>query len=145
MDLQLKKSETDSENQAALAIRELVFTREQGISHELDVDEHEVEAVRFLAFVDGTPVGTMRVRWVSSERMKMERLAVLKEFRGKGIARALMFFAEHWARDQGAKEFYVHSQSHVKNFYEKLGYAPQVAEFTEAGITHVAMLKRVMA
>jgi len=125
-----------------LALRRAVFVEEQGVPREVDDDGRDAECTQFLAWVNGVPIGTARMREVDGVA-KGERLAVLEDFRGHGAGRVLMDVLEATARAGGLRTVLVHAQEHVVPFYEKLGYAPSGEPFDEAGIPHRAMRKGV--
>src|SRR5437870_1879668 len=85
---------------AALSVRKAVFVGEQGVPAELEVDEFEKASIHFLCSYNGKPVGAGRLR-VKGGYAKFERIAVLKEFRGKHLGQALMRVMEEYA----AREF----------------------------------------
>ena len=69
-------------------IRRKVFIEEQGCPPEIEW-ENEEESVHFLAEVNGIPAGT--ARWRETQKgFKLQRFAVLKEFRGMGVGQALV-------------------------------------------------------
>lgn len=123
---------------ACLNIRDVVFIREQGVDPALERDGLDDESIHYLAEIDGWPVGAARVR-VLDDRFKVQRVAVLREARGKGVGEALMRFlmADLAASDiaQG-REFFLSSQSYAIPFYERLGFKVCSDEFMEAGIPH---------
>jgi predicted GNAT family N-acyltransferase len=124
------------------ALRRVVFVEEQGVPLAVDIDGADESCTQFLAWVNGVPIGTARLRAVAG-KAKAERLAVLDDFRGHGAGRALMNVVEANARAQGLRTILVHAQEAVVPFYERLGYAALGAPFVEAGIRHVAMQKEV--
>ena len=74
-----------------LAIRRQVFILEQNISKQIETDDHLVNATYILAFSEEKTVGTARYRRTDSG-IKLERFAVLKQFRNLGIGKALVLF-----------------------------------------------------
>jgi len=46
------------------------------------------------------------------------------------------------AYELGGTEQHIHSQTHARGFYEKLGFAATSGEYMEAGIPHVNMSRR---
>ncbi|UKJ06425.1 GNAT family N-acetyltransferase [Solitalea lacus] len=123
-------------------IRRKVFVEEQGVPADLEYDEHDDEgAAHYLAEMDGKPVGA--ARWRETEKgFKLERFAVLKEFRGKGIGVELV---KNVLNDipVSDKEIYLNSQLKAVEFYERLGFHKVGNIFVEAGIEHFQMqLKR---
>jgi predicted GNAT family N-acyltransferase len=125
-----------------LALRRAVFVDEQGVPREVDDDGRDAECTQFLAWVNGVPIGTARMRAVDGVA-KGERLAVLDDFRGHGAGRVLMDVLEANARAAGLRTVLVHAQEQVVPFYEKLGYAICGEPIVEAGIPHRPMRKGV--
>ncbi|MDD4528945.1 MAG: GNAT family N-acetyltransferase, partial [Bacteroidales bacterium] len=69
-------------------IRVEVFVKEQNVPFEEDWDEEESE--NYLIYDNNNiPVGTMRYRDLG-EKIKLERVAVLKEHRNKGYGEKLV-------------------------------------------------------
>jgi predicted GNAT family N-acyltransferase len=122
------------------AIRHQVFEVEQGIDHALEFDGKDETAQHLLAYWQQQPVGTSRIRYLSPEIAKIERLAVLKEFRGQGIAKQLMQFALENIQTTEVKEVIVHAQEYIKNLYLNLGFKVTGDYFYEANIPHLKMI-----
>ena len=152
--LTLERVAWGTEGEMLRAIRVTVFQREQGVAPELEFDGQDAHAEHWLARWEGKPVGTLRVRSLpgsdpltspsltSPDRYKLERLAVLPPFRGRGIARQLTQAVCAELRDRGATEVQIHAQSYIQSLYASLGFVAEGSEFVEAGIPHVAMRLR---
>lgn len=125
--------------QRSLMIREEVFIKEQVIDPALEIDEYEDFCDFFLTSLDHHPVSTGRLR-VSGDKIKFERIATLRKYRGKGFGKHLMDgmmkFAE--AKYPDLRPF-MHAQLSAADFYEQLGWKRVGENFDEAGIPHVAM------
>jgi len=123
------------------AIRHAVFTVEQGVSREDDVDGLDEEATHVLAIENGSAVGTARLLEYGTTG-KIGRLAVLIERRGHGIGKALMAAAlEEFASRSHLTEVRLGAQTSAIGFYETLGYSPEGEEFMDAGILHREMVR----
>ena len=122
-------------------IRSLVFQREQGVAAELEFDGNDEAAAHLLAYLDGKPVGTARIRKLDDHTAKIERVAVLKAARGFGIGKRLMVEAIAFLRQAQVAEVRIHAQAAVRDFYQQLGFEPEGEVFVEAGIPHVKMKK----
>jgi len=72
------------------AIRHQVFELEQGVAPELEWDGQDEFAQHLLAYLDDQPIGTLRIRDLDEQNVKIERLAVLASARGMGIGQQLM-------------------------------------------------------
>ncbi|WP_421857546.1 GNAT family N-acetyltransferase [Oricola sp.] len=132
-----RRATAPEEIDRCLEIRDIVFIREQGVAPDLERDGLEGECLHFLAFVDGKPVATARVRLLD-EVCKFQRVAVLKEVRGKRIGDALMRYmmTELGQDDAAGRDYFLSSQASAIPFYEKLGFGICSDEYMEAGIPH---------
>ncbi|TYL40028.1 GNAT family N-acetyltransferase [Natronococcus pandeyae] len=141
--VEARVAEGDAEREDAFAVRHEVFVEEQGVDEELEYDEHDSDAVHFVAYDGDEAVGAARLRELEDEDgvAKVERVAVLEPRREKGIGRELMAVLEAEAREQGLEELKLHSQTHAAGFYRDLDYEQRGEEFEEAGIPHVEMRK----
>lgn len=122
-------------------IRYLVFQIEQGVDPTLEFDGKDESAHHLIAFLDEKAVGTARIRFLEGQTAKVERVAVLTEFRGQGIGRRLMDYIETFLAERQVTEVYMHAQKPVREFYQKLGFVLEGKEFEEAGIPHITMRK----
>ncbi|MBH8603030.1 MULTISPECIES: GNAT family N-acetyltransferase [unclassified Thermoactinomyces] len=143
MSIEIKTVESETELQQAFSIRRTVFIHEQKVPEDLEMDEWEQSATHFLALEDGKPIGTCRLRWISSQEAKVERVAVLAHKRNTGAGRKLMLAVEETARLKEARAIRLNAQIQVVPFYEKLGYRTNGAPFFEAGIEHIPMIKEL--
>ncbi|WP_446380408.1 GNAT family N-acetyltransferase [Coleofasciculus sp. E2-BRE-01] len=126
---------------AIQGVRRSVFHIEQGVDPSLDLDGKDETADHILAYVENQAVGTVRVRYLDHQTAKIERLAVLSEFRGQGIGKRLMQEALNIAANKQINTVVIHAQDYVKSLYLKLGFLPEGELFEEAGISHVKMIK----
>ncbi len=141
--MHVKHASTPQEVEDAKLVRKLVFQIEQCIDEALDFDDNDDHALHFVAYDEG-PVGAARVRFPDdANRAKIERVSVIPKYRGKGVGKDIMMKIDEHLRELGVSEIYLDAQSHVKNFYEKLGYTQIGDEFEEVGIPHVVMVKRL--
>jgi predicted GNAT family N-acyltransferase len=124
-------------------IRTKVFQEEQGVSAELEFDGLDPSAIHFLAYVNGKAVGTARIREIDGDTVKIERLAVLPNYRKQGIGRKLMKSALSTIVQQGKPIAIIHAQAYIAQLYEQLGFAIVGEQFNEAGIPHVKMVKMI--
>lgn len=124
-------------------IRYVVFQIEQGVAPELEFDDQDEEAQHLLAYLEGQPVGTARLRSLDAQTAKIERVAVLRSVRGLGIGKQLMEQALAVLAAANVAEAQIHAQTAVEVFYQRLGFEPEGAPFEEAGIPHITMRKRL--
>lgn len=120
---------------AIRAIRRTVFTGEQHVDPAIDFDGQDALAMHALARVDDMPVGTGRMLGDGH----IGRIAVLREYRGRGIGTQIIRALLDRARQEGLPRVYLGSQMHAVGFYEKLGFTTYGLPFMEAGIEHISM------
>jgi predicted GNAT family N-acyltransferase len=143
MSAEIRRIRDRTELDAALALREEVFIVEQGVTEEGDRDGRDEEAIQLIAEAeDGDVVGTCRVL-IEGELARFGRLAVRESHRRQGIAAALLAEAEREARAAGADRMRLHAQTDALRLYENAGYEPEGERFTEEGIEHQTMEKRL--
>jgi len=121
------------------AIRYQVFQVEQGVNPALEFDGQDETAIHLLACLEGKPVGTARIRLLSDQLAKIERVAVLSTCRGQGIGKRLMEEAIVFLNTKNISEIKINAQLYVKDFYQKLGFEQRGEVFEEAGIPHIEM------
>jgi predicted GNAT family N-acyltransferase len=118
-------------------IRNAVFTREQKIDEHLDFDGKDQDAVHVLVRADDKFVATGRLL----NDGHIGRIAVLKEYRGKGFGVEAVKALIEKAKQGGMKRIILASQVQVTGFYKKLGFTEYGATFFEANIEHINMEK----
>ncbi|NJK89629.1 MAG: GNAT family N-acetyltransferase [Myxococcales bacterium] len=128
-----------------LTLRLRVFVEEQNVPAELEVDGLDAEAVHYLGWLDGEAVATARTRWLEGKEVaKVERVAVLPAFRGRGFGHRIMDAVERDLAEGGALQIVLSAQVGAIRFYEVRGYRAEGAPFWEAGIEHRKM-RRLLA
>lgn len=120
-------------------VRRAVFQTEQGVDAAIDFDGLDETAQHIIVSDHETPIGTARIRYLSEQLAKIERVAVLSTYRKKGVGRHIMQAAIAFLDHQGIPEIKLHAQREVIAFYQKLGFELQGKEFYEANILHVVM------
>lgn len=118
------------------AVREPVFILEQNVAREEEWDELDALSHHVIARdLRGQPIATGRL---TPER-KIGRMAVLKEWRGRGVGAAVLRTLIERARELRYPEVYLHAQVNAIRFYEKFGFSAYDDEFLEANIRHRRM------
>lgn len=136
MDVHVLPVDWSTHREALQAIRGTVFIEEQGVPKEIEWDGEDDVAHHFMAINEaGQRVGCGRL--LPSGRIG--RMAVLAEYRGRGIGRLILDAAVARAAELGFSRVTLHAQVPVVGFYRKAGFLPEGGEFSEAGIVHQAM------
>ena len=139
-ELKFKKIKTKSEMDISFRIRDLVFCDEQKISKEIEFDNLDHLCEHFLVYKEETPIATGRVRLKDNNLYKIERVAVLSNYRRSKVGSLLI--REIIKIYSGLKDtkLILHSQLAVQKFYRNLNFSPYGEQFLEDGIPHIAMV-----
>jgi predicted GNAT family N-acyltransferase len=125
-------------------IRRKVFVVGQNVDPLEEFDEFEESSHHFLAIYNGVPAGT--ARWRNTDKgIKLERFAVLDQFRSKGVGSALVKAVEEDITVQCGPGtlLYMHAQVDAMGLYEKYGYQKKGDLFVECDIDHFLMEKLI--
>jgi predicted GNAT family N-acyltransferase len=123
------------------AIREVVFVQEQQVPAEMERDALDPQCVHVIArSADGMAIGTGRL----TPDHRIGRMAVLRDWRGKGVGDAMLLALIDQARERGWREVALNAQASAITFYARHGFLPHGERFMEAGIEHLAM-RRLLA
>ncbi|MCD5324652.1 MULTISPECIES: GNAT family N-acetyltransferase [Pontibacillus] len=133
---------TKQQLEDAYSVRKKVFVEEQNVSIEEEMDEFDEVATHFAGYAEGAPVSASRLRFVE-EYAKLERICILKTFRGEGYGKQMILHMEEYAKEKGYKKSKLNAQIQALGFYESLGYKVVSEEFMDAGIPHVTMIKEL--
>jgi len=127
----------------AYSIRFEVFVVEQKVAIDLEFDEYEETSHHYLALSEkGEAIGTARWR-VTQKGIKLERFAVLKSFRKKGVGYSLVKKVLQDIKNQKSTDknlIYLHSQIDAMPLYKQFGFEEIGNTFEECGILHKEMI-----
>jgi predicted GNAT family N-acyltransferase len=122
----------------AFAIRHKVFVEEENVDPTLEYD-HEEDAHHYLLLLGRKALAT--ARWRETEQgIKLERFAVLPEFRNRGLGGIILKEVINDVVPLG-KTIYLHSQLRAVPFYERHGFVKEGPVFYEADMGHYYMKK----
>jgi predicted GNAT family N-acyltransferase len=122
------------------AVRETVFVQEQNVPIEEEWDALDPQCLHVIARDDsGLPIGTGRL----TPEHRVGRMAVLPDWRGRGVGDALLAALVEVARQRGWRELALNAQVSAFGFYARHGFVPYDARFHEAGIEHQAMRRKL--
>ena len=114
-------------------VRNTVFVIEQAVPEDEEWDELDAVSQHVIAR-DQTdqPIGTGRL----TPKGSIGRMAVLRDWRGRGVGDSILRVLLELARARHFKEVEIHAQSHALAFYERAGFEAYGEEFDECGILH---------
>lgn len=119
-------------------IRESVFYDELGISKQELFDKNDELCDHFLIFDGQKVVGS--VRMLSMEKIvKLERMAILKDFRTKNYGRNCILQLKEYYSEIGFSQIILDSIYSVREFYKKCGFIEEGNVFQRVGIDHIRM------
>lgn len=118
-------------------IRRTVFIDEQGIPEALEWDAHEHDSWHCLATYNDNAAGTGRLQVDG----KITRIAVLPQWRGKGVANSILQQLLSTANDHQLHALYLNAQTTAIALYEKFGFHSEGDVFDEGGIAHIRMVR----
>ena len=127
----------------AVKIRRQVFIGEQGVPATIEIDRNEAYCLHFVLYNDnGKPCATCRLLPDTNQKtVTLQRMAVLKEYRGQSLGQELMTYILTYAQKQGIERISLHAQLSARTFYAKLGFQEEGERFEEAEIEHITMTK----
>ena len=135
---ELRWAQNAADVQQALRVRVNVFCHEQGVPLSEERDALDDRAVHLLAVGERRVVGTLRLLTAAGVA-KVGRVAVERDWRGRGVASSMLRTALATAREQGCREARLASQTAATGLYSRAGFVVASEEFREAGIPHVWM------
>ena len=119
----------------ASPVRFSVFVEEQGVPREIELDEYDAVSVHAVVFEDETPIATGRLL----PDGHIGRMAVLKDWRNRGIGGLMLTRLLERAKERGQPQVALSAQIHAVPFYRAHGFVEEGGEYLEAGIRHQAM------
>lgn len=123
--------------QLASPIRFQVFVREQRVPAEIELDDMDAPSLHAIAFENEKAIGTGRLL----PDGHIGRMAILKEWRRRGIGAAILKALIDAAERRGDREIALSAQLHAVEFYRTHGFEPVGDVYVEAGIPHQAMVR----
>lgn len=142
----IKILKSEEELNLGFALRIEVFVREQKVPIELELDEkdHSENTIHIGYFDNNKLIGVARLIDMDKDIIHIGRVAIDKNYRGKGIGRELIIDCENTAKHILKREVTIElsAQIQAEKFYESLGYnRVNDTIYLDAGIEHVDMRK----
>lgn len=126
---------------ALVALRHDVLRRPLGRTFTRAELEAERGSVHVGAWEGDALAGCLVLLPLDAGRVRMRQVAVREDRQGRGVGRALVDFAETWARGQGFEVMVLHARAGAVGFYEALDYQKQGGMFEEVDLPHWQMTK----
>lgn len=133
----IRRADWGQDREALRSVRLAVFVREQGVPEELEWDSDDAGAIHLLGLSpEGTPIATARLLPTG----QVGRMAVLPQWRGRGVGAALLREALGLASARERPRPFLNAQVSAQGFYARQGFVTEGDVFEEAGIPHRRMV-----
>jgi predicted GNAT family N-acyltransferase len=134
----VRTADWELDESAIARIRRTVFIEEQGVPEALEWEADDACHRWFVALAADRVIGVGRL----SDAGRIGRMAVLPEWRRRGVGAALLGQALLQARSRGLTQVWLSAQTHATAFYARYGFVAEGPEYLDAGIPHRTM-KRI--
>lgn len=121
-------------------IRGIVYMDEQSCPYDEEFDLNDYTSTQILGEVGKEPILSARVRYFGSVA-KIERVAVRKEYRGKGYAQDLIRFIIKFCETKGYKTIYLHAQERLEKLYNQHGFIKKGELFSFSNYDYIEMVR----
>ena len=126
----------DKAQPVAAPLRFAIFVGEQNVPPGIELDEMDEKSLHAVAFdAAGKAIGTGRLL----PDGRIGRMAVVKEWRRRGVGADLLDALVAEARRRGLREVKLSAQLQAAEFYRNHGFVAEGKVYEEAGILHQAM------
>lgn len=122
-------------------IRKSVFTAEQGADSntEFDFYDEKGEDTLYALLYDGERIVATSRLALTEKGFKIGRIAVLKDYRGKGYGDKIVRAVIEKAFEKGAEAVLVDAQNYAVPFYQKFGFKIIGSQIFDRGLPHMPM------
>ena len=127
--------------EASVVLRDAVLRWPLGLGFSRDELGREGTDHHLACHVEGELIGCLILVPKADGEVKMRQVAVAPHARGRGFGRALVRFAEGFARERGFTVMTLHARESAVPFYERLGYEREGERFEEVSVPHWRMWK----
>lgn len=128
---------------ATVQLRDRVLRQPLGLQFTKAQLDAERSDYHLAAYQDVQLVACLILTPESDGHIKMRQVAVEGNVQGRGIGKALVAFAESFARGHGFTLMHCHARDTAIPFYLRMGYQAKGDEFYEVGILHRYLEKAI--
>lgn len=144
MSLKCKLLEFGSlEQMKTVDLRDKILRQPLGLSFSPDELIEEFNQLHFAAYENNNLVACLVLLEYGEDKMKMRQVAVDDICQGRGLGTYLVMASEAIAKEHGKKIMFCHARATAVPFYESLEYSKVGEEFTEVGLPHFKMEKKL--
>lgn len=129
----------------AVSIRYEILRKPLGLQFSVAQLEKEWVDFHFACYADdATMIGCLILAKLDDKVLKMRQVAVKEKLQGAGVGKALVEASEVFSASAGFEAIELNARMTAVPFYEKLGYEKIGNTFTEVGIEHQKMVKKLL-
>ena len=144
MDIVIKKIVYGTPDyETSIFIRNEVFRKPHGLDIKDDDLSSDKVVEMFGAYLDDKMIATIFLDIVDGNTVKIRNVAILEEYRGKGLGKYLMGYVEDIARQRGYTKSILMGRVSAEKFYNKLGYKTLSEPYDYKTVPHVDMEKNL--
>jgi predicted GNAT family N-acyltransferase len=134
-----------AEYELSLALRQKVLREPLGLvlsNHDLNGEDQQLHFALF-AEDQHRLLACLVINPLTPSTAKLRQMAVTPDSHGQGLGMMLVKDTENLLRKRGVQTVEMHARTSATGFYQKLGYEPSGPVFTEVGIEHQKMWRRL--
>ncbi len=134
------------EYELSLTLRQQVLRQPLGVSLSEEDLRGENQQLHFGLFAEeeGSLLACLVINPLTPLRAKLRQMAVAPDYQRKGLGQMLIRETENFLRNSGVQTVELHARTSAVDFYEKIGYEPSGPIFSEVGIDHQKMWRRLV-
>ena len=142
--MEMRRIEYGSQDyETTLDLRNEIFRKPQGLNLRDEDLSREALCDMFAGFIGDKIIATIFLAKIDEEMARIKAVMILEEYRGTGLGKFIMNYAENAARNQGYKYIKLLSRMSAETFYEKLGYKRVSEPVDYYQVAHVSMRKEL--
>ena len=126
-----------------VALRNEVLRMPLGLAFSEEELHEEKDSFHLASWSGDALMACLVLKPLTDTQLQMRQLAVRDDCRRQGAGRALVHYSESFAREHSYGEIILHARETALGFYEKQGYEAEGDSFTEVGLPHLAMRKKL--
>ncbi len=144
LSMEMRRIEYGSpEYETTLDLRNEIFRKPQGLNLRDEDLSREALCDMFGGFLGEKIIATIFLAKIDDLTARIKAVMIIEEYRGTGLGKFIMNYAENVARKQGYKYIKLLSRMSAETFYEKLGYKRVSEPLDYYQVAHVSMIKEL--
>ncbi len=140
--MEIRSPQNKIEFDAYYELRWKVLRKPWGKVQGSEQDEFEDGSKHIAAFENKKVIGVARLQETAPKQLQLRYMAVAKHAQNKGVGKAIIAYAEHYAKQHKYSEIFLHARENALGFYLHLHYKKVAKSYVLFGnIQHYKMQK----